>query len=151
MKRLPSFLAVLCIALASPADAGTGVAKRRVSVTLSAAAVDAMARIVAQSPNRRVGSIEPTGSMRPTLDERHIVVVERRDYSELAKGQIALFTGSWTRDVIAHRLVSRAEHAWQTKGDNLSITDPYPMTIKTFSGFVVIAAIDKQTGDVRQM
>ncbi len=107
-----------------------------------------MKTLIEGRPDRRAGDIQATGSMAPTLDENQIVVVEKTPFARLTRGRNTVFRGSWTRNVLCHRHVRRGAEAWVTNGDRLEAPDPYPMTAKTYAGFIVIASIHKETGAV---
>jgi hypothetical protein len=149
MKTTPILGAALFLFVLNFCSAETRLGKDQVAVTLAPSALQSLRALLAENSNRRAGDIQATGSMKPVLDENYILVVEKRAYESLAPGQIALFCGSWSTGVIAHRLKECAGDVWLTKGDNSDTPDPYPMSAKTFLGYVAVAAVHKPTGKIK--
>lgn len=123
------------------------------TVLLSNSAAEKMGTLISVKPGRAAKDIAATGSMRPVLDENYIVIVEERRFEDLAFGDIVVFRGDWNHGKpVAHRLVHRslAKRAWQTKGDHCQGIDPQYLTEDKYKGFVVVAAVHKTTGQVKE-
>jgi len=118
-------------------------------VILSEKAAFALESVLAEKPGRTAGNISPTGSMVPTLDDSVIIIVEKTSFADLKVGQIALYHAFWTENVIAHRIVGRLSRGWRTKGDALREADPSTLTQENFTGYTVVAAIKKSTGELK--
>lgn len=90
-----------------------------------------------------VGTPEPptwiivgnTGSMRPTFVGGELREVQRKQFADLAAGDIVLtyFSGEYH----IHRLLSRRNGRWTTKGDASAVPDPHTMTADGYGGCVV--------------
>lgn len=112
-----------------------------------------MGTLISLKPGRLAKDIAATGSMRPLLDENYIVIVEARRFEDLDFGDIVVFRGDWNKGKpVAHRLVRcyPAKRAWQTKGDHCQSTDPQFLTADKYKGYVVVAAVHKTTGAVKE-
>ena len=123
------------------------------TVLLSASALDQMGALVSLRPGRSVKDVAATGSMQPVLDENYIVIVEERRFADLAFGDIVIFRGGWLKGMpVAHRLVGHYGYGrgWQTKGDHCEGADPQCLTEDKYQGCVVVAAVHKTTGEVKQ-
>lgn len=120
-----------------------------VPVVLSQAAQRRLQDMLTERPGRSAGNVRPTGSMRPTFDERSIVVVEQAPWEALSLGDVVLFSSDLSGpQTIAHRIVSRGRRYWRTRGDACRVNDLEELRPENYHGYRVIAAIDKQTGEV---
>lgn len=100
-------------------------------------------------PGRRAGNVADTGSMKPALDERYVVIVEKRPFVRLRPGDIVIIEATWSPARVAHRLVQQLPMGWWvTCGDGNRQPDPL-MSERDYAGAVVIAAIEKHTGAVK--
>ena len=123
----------------------------RTEVRLCPEASAALKTLLQDNPERTAGDVADTGSMKPLLDENYIVVVERRSFGNLKLGQIVLFRANWSTNIVAHRLKRRFTWGWQTKGDAFSKIDPNGVDGENYTGYVVIAAINKSTGQIKSI
>jgi len=123
------------------------------TVLMSASALEKMDTLISMKPGRSAKDVAPTGSMQPLLDENYIVIVEPRPFENLMRGDIVLFRGDWVNGLpVAHRVVGRSPlgRGWQTKGDHCRGVDPQCLTQDKYKGCVVVAAVHKITGQVKQ-
>lgn len=73
-------------------------------------------------PGSRVIGVLPTGSMRPTFDERALLVVTPAPFGDLRAGDVVVFRTSTGN--VAHRIAWRAPRYLVTKGDANHYQDP---------------------------
>lgn len=145
---------LLCSAAATTLKAQPAANNKTNTVLLSAVAVDQMTALLAEKPGRVAMDVAATGSMQPLLDENYIIVVEQRPFEELSFGDIPIFRGKWVNNLpVAHRIIQRLSEsgAWQTKGDHCENADPQRLTRENYQGRIVVAAIHKATGAVKQL
>jgi len=76
------------------------------------------------------------GSMEPTL-YRGDIVIYRRGCSCAAAGEIALFARDGGGDSVLHRLISRDDGLWRTRGDANRSPDVEPLEPEDIRGVVV--------------
>lgn len=146
-------LSALCICFSVTAATAATNAKTN-TVLLSALAMGQMDALLTAKPGRAAMDVAATGSMQPLLDENYIVVVEEKPFEDLSFGDIPIFRGRWVQgQPVAHRIVQRLSGGagWQTKGDHCENTDPDQLTRRNYQGRIVVAAIHKQTGEVKPL
>lgn len=147
---LSLFAAVAAHATPPPAATeGAPVIAQRMSVTLSDAARDAIARVRAAHPHTlSLHAVAATGSMKPTFDENFVVVCERIEFCEIRR-----------RDVIGvregevpflHRVIETSG-AIRTRGDAHAQRDAIVTTARNFTGWRAVAAVHRATGEIVQL
>lgn len=100
---------------------------------------EAWAKATADAVNNSgaVVRIAPTGSMKPTLDERCVVVIKKLDRIE--RGQIVVYRAK-CGNLVIHRAVSQplfSKSEWFVKGDANTQIDREFLTAKNYVGTVV--------------
>ena len=127
MKSYPTVYALLSILLLSE-WAAISRAGSVTSINLDQQTAIAIANAwTGQSPNHGWTYPQATGSMRPTLDERSILLLERATARDLKAGDIVCYTrapdGSG-KETIVHRVVAIAENGYiYFLGDNNRYAD----------------------------
>ncbi len=118
-------------------------------VVLSSAARACLRAMLEAAPGRAAGDVRDTGSMRPSFDERSIVVVEQTPWTALRMGDVVLFSHwSFGPETVAHRIVARSSQRLRTRGDACRLDDGFDLSPRDYHGYRVIAAIDKATGAI---
>lgn len=87
-------------------------------------------------------------SMQPLYAPGTILVLQHLPYSQLKRGQTALYRNKQQK-VVAHVLVAKARDGWRVQGLNNTIHDMEPVVAENFVG-VVVAAF-KPVGPDRSM
>lgn len=110
--------------------------------TLSEDAALAMAGRIAHSvyPALSFSSVQPTGSMRPTLDEHSVILLEPYNGQILRVGDIVEYYRDGLR--IIHRVIEVRPTGVVTKGDANELPDPfvrYPEISRRYVGQIVFA------------
>jgi hypothetical protein len=122
---------ILCVALSAVVLGGCATTARKdsvVSIDLDKPTAIAIAKAwTEQSPNHSWTHPQATGSMRPTLDERSILLLERATARDLKEGDIVCYTlardGSG-KETICHRAVAIAPTGYvYFSGDNNRYSD----------------------------
>lgn len=73
-----------------------------------------------------VGTVKPTGSMRPFFNENSLLLLEAAPYSELRLGDVVTFRHPTLDIVVVHRLTERRGDFFWSKGDhNRSMDNAY--------------------------
>lgn len=141
------------IAQASPAtgykEALTQVTHQQVS--LKAEVKQSITTVKDRFPGAVLAACAPTGSMKPTLDENFIAVLEDCPFSRLGLGDIILARmGSGSQfSAVMHRIVdTEGMGGVRTQGDALKRADPLVTTTSNYLGKRVVAAINRQTGEI---
>ena len=79
-------------------------------------------------------AVEPTGSMKPTFDEKSIIVGAKVNFNSLKVGDMILYASKRKSSPIAHRIVRILPNGELiTKGDNNSVEDPDPVKQTDFN------------------
>jgi hypothetical protein len=86
--------------------------------------------------------VQPTGSMRPFINDYDCIVVSQKfPYEDLKPGQIIIYVADWLpvgSPVTCHRLVSKDSYGWILTGDNNARTEAsWRVTEKTYRGKVI--------------
>lgn len=121
MRRLASVLLIALLAGCSrqetPSPAATS--------SLTEAAALALAGRISQSvyPPLSFGSVLPTGSMRPTLDEHSVILFEPYLGQLLRRGDIIEFYRGPSR--VLHRVIEVRATGVITRGDANELPDPF--------------------------
>ncbi|HTZ21778.1 MAG TPA: S24/S26 family peptidase [Opitutaceae bacterium] len=127
MKSYPILYALLSVLLAS---GSTAIARDNSVTTINLDKRTAIATAIAwtgQSPDHGWTYPQATGSMRPTLDECSILLLERASARDLKEGDIVCYTrapdGSG-KETIVHRAVAIASNGYiYMAGDNNRYAD----------------------------
>ncbi len=73
-----------------------------------------------------VGTVAPTGSMRPYFDEHALLLLEAVPFDQLRLGDVVTFRHPRLAIDVVHRLVEKRGNAFWTKGDhNVGMDDVY--------------------------
>lgn len=153
--RLALFLAAVAwpgIGRATPETAGYNDAVAQVShqkITLNSLVMTSVAKVRERFPGATLAACTPTGSMRPTLDENHLVALADCAFGSLRCGDIILIRlGTGARyAAVMHRIVDNAGMGnLRTQGDALEKPDQYYTTSANYLGKRVIAAIHLRSG-----
>lgn len=117
--RLASALLLLALA---------GCAPRRIEVPLYRYDNDTVVRLSAEAHARDIGGlalwVQPTGSMRPTIQDYDWVVValpDKAPYAGVQEGQVLLYNAEWTAPGtprVLHRAAQKDRDGWIMSGDN---------------------------------
>ena len=142
------------IGRATPETASYNEAVAQVShqkISLNSSVVASVDKVKARYPGTILAACAPTGSMRPTLDENHIVALEDCAFSSLHRGDIILIRlgASAKYAAVMHRIVDNAGMGnLQTQGDALENPDQLYTTSSNYLGKRVVAAIALQSGAI---
>jgi hypothetical protein len=102
-------------------------------------------------PGAILAACAPTGSMKPTLDENYIVLLQDCTFGRLRRGDIILTRlGSGAEcAAVMHRIEdSEGLGNLQTRGDALKKPDPIHTTTANYLGKRAVAAIHLETGAI---
>jgi hypothetical protein len=87
-------------------------------------------------------------SMRPLYAPGTILVLQRRPYAMLERGQTALYRNR-SGQVVAHVLIAKARDGWRVAGINNPVHDMEPVRPENLVGIVIAAYQPQSAGRVQ--
>lgn len=103
--------------------------------------------IAAHIDGAQVLTVLPTGSMRPTFDEKAFLVVEPTAFENLAVGDIITFRHPKVGSPIVHRIFEKRGDSFWTKGDHNSRPDDEYVTRGNYHMRVVAVIYGREDGN----
>lgn len=99
-------------------------------------------------------TVQPTGSMEPTLKGGDIIVVDsdKEGYAKIKRGEIVTYMAEWHKgpEPVTHRLISKDSYGWLLSGDaNPDVETKWRVTEKSYIGKVVAIYRVKPTAPIQ--